>query len=217
MNYENVLKEIILKIRSKKLVENKKYASFDFSNNKKKKFISYSYDKLEKNINRKKNISIYQINSFDRKLKRLNSFNDIQKIKTKNIKMLKINNKFNLNRFINKPNQNISNHKRSLQNSFTETNYFTKKNSFSMEKKTKMKLEPFDLKVKKIRNDSIDRKQIINNIRKKYDSLNLNINSLLQKDYNLKIKKLKEQNIENNNTSILTNQNSINSKIQKKN
>ena len=216
MNYENVLKEIILKIRSKKLVENKKYASFDFSNNKKKKFISYSYDKLEKNINRKKNISIYQMNSFDRKLKRLNSFNDIQKIKTKNIKMLKINNKFNLNRFINKPNQNISNHKRSLQNSFTETNYFTKKNSFSMEKKTKMKLEPFDLKVKKIRNDSIDRKQIINNIRKKYDSLNLNINSLLQKDYNLKIKKLKEQNISNNNTSILTNQNSINSKTQKK-
>ena len=171
MNYENVLKEIILKIRSKKLVENKKYASFDFSNNKKKKFISYSYDKLEKNINRKKNISIYQMNSFDRKLKRLNSFNDIQKIKTKNIKMLKINNKFNLNRFINKPNQNISNHKRSLQNSFTETKYFTKKNSFSMEKKTKMKLEPFDLKVKKIRNDSIDRKQIINNIRKKYDSI----------------------------------------------
>ena len=191
MNYENVLKEIMLKIGSKKkLIDKNKYSINDFSNNRKKNFISLSYDKLEKNINRKKTITSSQMKSFEGKLKRLNSFNNIQNCKIKNIKMLQIKNKFSLNRFINKPNQNIIKDKKSLQNSFTETQYLTKKKSYSMDKKRKIELEPFDFTFKIGKNNSIDRKHFINNIRKKYDSLNLNINSLLQKDYNLKIKKL---------------------------
>ena len=217
MNYENVLKEIMLKIGSKKkLIDKNKYSINDFSNNRKKNFISLSYDKLEKNINRKKTITSSQMKSFEGKLKRLNSFNNIQNCKIKNIKMLQIKNKFSLNRFINKPNQNIIKDKKSLQNSFTETQYLTKKKSYSMDKKRKIELEPFDFTFKIGKNNSIDRKHFINNIRKKYDSLNLKINSLLQKDYNLKVKKIKEQNIKNtNNTSLLNNQNTINSTIEK--
>ena len=216
MNYENVLKEIKIKIGSKKLINNKKYSRHDFYNNKKKNFISLSYDKLEKNLNRKKTFTNSQMNSFEGKLKRLNSFNDLQNSKIKNMKMLKIKNIFNLNRFINKPNQNNINNKKSLQNIFTETKYLTKKNSYSMEKKRKSKLEPFDLNFKIVRNNSIDRnKKNVNNIRKKYDSLNLNINLLLQKDYNIKVKQIKEQNIQNSNyTSLLKTQNNIISNVR---
>ncbi len=217
MNYENVLKEIMLKIGSKKkLIDKNKYSINDFSNNRKKNFISLSYDKLEKNINRKKTITSSQMKSFEGKLKRLNSFNDLQNSKIKNMKMLKIKNIFNLNRFINKPNQNNINNKKNLQNIFTETKYFTKKNSYSMEKKRKSKLEPFDLNFKIVRNNSIDRnKKNVNNIRKKYDSLNLNINLLLQKDYNIKVKQIKEQNIQNSNyTALLKTQNNINSNVR---
>lgn len=173
MNIKNVLKEIKLRKQRNKKFYNFLYknSSYDFSNIPKTISTSLSQNKLPKD--KKKSNLLKTSASFDKNYFGINSTYHVKKIQ----------NKFNLNKFINKPNEENKNEKERKNKKQFKGN--------SLDIKHEIKLNPFEIEFKE--ENKIDFKRLKNDIRKK-DDLNLNVFSLFKDIKNKKINKIKSQN-----------------------
>ena len=174
MNIKNVLKEIKLRKQRNKNFYNflNKNSSYDFYNIPKTISTSLSQNKLPKDIKKKSNL-LKTSSSFDKNYFGINSTYHVKKIQ----------NKFNLNKFINKPDEENENEKERKNKKQFKGN--------SLDIKHEIKLNPFEIEFKE--ENKIDFKRLKNDIRKK-DDLNLNVFSLFKDIKNKKINKIKSQN-----------------------